>query len=288
MVSLKKKMKGDTDMLMERKNGSDKGARDSEEDVLPIIELKDQRRGKKRKDKCVSQTVKESPSKRRMLIMDKTMQDLTDDDKSLLDSDDDESKNRNETGTPCNAGEFCYNGEDKWVVVGDGSGANGSECSKCKKTFHNVCLFEFEDEVYCLKCYNEFVVSNCSTQKLFRDIFQVDPKGKGSACVGQHTESQLRMFVDNYLISKGYKMTFDRYHQWRKEGFQIIHSKPKMKKQWTLGERRDRLEKLKVFLRKNHKYETVIRMAKDEWILSTDGLVCGLRYKGLEKSFLHR
>jgi len=27
-------------------------------------------------------------------------------------------------------------------------------------------------------------------------------------------------------------------------------------------------------------------MAKEEWILSTDGLVCGLRYKGLEKRFV--
>jgi hypothetical protein len=46
-------------MVRERKIGSDKGVRDAEEDVLPIIELKDQRWGKKRKDT----TMKESPSK---------------------------------------------------------------------------------------------------------------------------------------------------------------------------------------------------------------------------------
>jgi hypothetical protein len=86
-------MKGDTEMLMERKNGSDKGAKDSEEDDLPIIQLKDQRRGKKRKERISSmkiRTMKESPSKQRMLIMDKTMQDLMDDHLSLLDSDDDD------------------------------------------------------------------------------------------------------------------------------------------------------------------------------------------------------
>jgi hypothetical protein len=33
-----------------------------------------------------------------MLIMDKEMEDMIDDDKSLLDSDDDKSKKRNETG----------------------------------------------------------------------------------------------------------------------------------------------------------------------------------------------
>jgi hypothetical protein len=94
------------------------------------------------------------------------------------------------------------------------------------------------------------------------------------------------MYVDNYLMSKGYKMTFEKYHKWRKKGFQSILSKPKMKKQWTEGEKRDHLEMFENFLKKNHKYETVIRMAKDEWILSTDGLVCGLRYKGLEKRFV--
>jgi hypothetical protein len=87
-------------------------------------------------------------------------------------------------------------------------------------------------------------------------------------------------------MSKGYKMTIDKYHQWRKQGFQFIQSKPKMKKQWTEGEKRDRLKKFHDFLTKNYKYETVIRMAKEEWILSTDGVVCGLRYKGQEKRFV--
>jgi hypothetical protein len=89
-------------------------------------------------------------------------------------------------------------------------------------------------------------------------------------------------------MSKGYEMTFANYQKWRKKAFQSILSKPKMKKQWTEGEKRDRLEIFRNFLKKNHKYEIVIRMAKDEWILSTDGLVCGLRYKGLEKNLLHR
>jgi hypothetical protein len=77
-------------LLMECKNGSDKGARDSEEDDLPIIKLKDHRRGKKRKER----TMEESPSKQRMLIMDKEMEDMIDDDKSLLVSDDDKSKKK--------------------------------------------------------------------------------------------------------------------------------------------------------------------------------------------------
>ena len=42
--------------------------------------------------------MEESPSKQRRLIMDKEMEDMIEEDKSLLDSDDDKSKKRNETG----------------------------------------------------------------------------------------------------------------------------------------------------------------------------------------------
>jgi hypothetical protein len=166
----------------------------------------------------VTPDVTASPSKRRMLIQDKAMPYLMDANQALMESsDDDESKERIETGVRCSAGDFCYNGGDKWVVL-NGDGTNGSECSKCQNSFHLVCLFLFQDKVYCLKCYNEFVVSNCSTQTLFQDLFQVEDEAKESVSGAKHTESQLQMFVDNHLMSKGYKITFDQYHQWRKEG----------------------------------------------------------------------
>jgi hypothetical protein len=63
-------------------------------------------------------------------------------------------------------------------------------------------------------------------------------------------------------------------------------SKAVFKKQWNEGEKRDRQEKFLDFLKKNQKYKTVIKMAKDEWMLSTDGIINGLRYKGLEKRFV--
>jgi hypothetical protein len=144
--------------------------------------------------------------------MDITIPELKDDNQALLESSDDELKERSDTGTLCSAGDFCYNGGDKSVVLGE-SGKNGLECSKCKNTFHHVCLFLFQDQVYCLKCYNEFVVSKCSTQTLFESLFEVDNEAKASASGAKHTESQLRLFVDNYLMSKGYKMTFHQYHE---------------------------------------------------------------------------
>ena len=70
------------------------------------------------------------------------------------------------------------------------------------------------------------------------------------------------------------------------QGFQFIKSKPVLKKQWNEGEKRDRQKKFSDFLKKNQKYETVIKMAKDEWMLATDGVVNGLRYNALEKRFV--
>jgi hypothetical protein len=206
-----------------------------EEDDLPIADLI------KRKKQTPT-----SPSKRRMLIQDKTIPDLMDDDHALIESSDDESTKRMDTGSRCSAGDFCYNGGDKWVVL-KGDGKNGSECSECKKEFHHVCLFLFQERVYCLKCYNEYVVSNCSTETLFQDLFQVEDQVEEeveeSAPEAKHTESQLVMFVDNYLMSKGYKMTFGEYHEWRRAGFQFIKSKPVLKKKWDEGEKRERQKK---------------------------------------------
>ena len=189
-----------------------------------------------------------------MLIQDKTIPDLMDDDQALMESSDDESKKGIETGSLCSAGDFCYNGGVKWVVL-QGEGINGSECSECKKAFHSVCLFLFQGRVYCLKCYREYVVSNCSTETLFQDLFKVqeeeNDEEKESASAGKHTESQLRMFVDNYLKSNGYKMTFDEYHKWRRAGFQFIKSKPVLKKEWNEDEKKDRQKKFNSFLEKN-------------------------------------
>jgi hypothetical protein len=196
-----------------------------------------------------------------MLIQDKTIPDLMDDDHALIESSDDESTKRMDTGSRCSAGDFCYNGGDKWVVL-KGDGKNGSECSECKKEFHHVCLFLFRERVYCLKCYNEYVVSNCSTETLFKDLFlfedkveeeaeedKVEEEAEELAAQAKHTESQLVMFVDNYLKSKGYKMTWGEYHEWRRAGFQFINSKPVLKKKWDEGEKRER-QKKSIFLKR--------------------------------------
>jgi formylmethanofuran dehydrogenase subunit E len=69
----------------------------------------------------------------------------------------------------CNAGEMCLLPVDN--VMLEGEGCNGSRCSKCQGPFHHVCLFVFEGEIFCSKCFKQYVVSQCSTETLFKELF---------------------------------------------------------------------------------------------------------------------
>jgi hypothetical protein len=72
-------------------------------------------------------------------------------------------------GIMCNAGEMCLLPVDN--VMLEGEGCNGSRCSKCQGPFHHVCLFVFEEELFCCKCFKQYVVSQCSTETLFKELF---------------------------------------------------------------------------------------------------------------------
>lgn len=73
-----------------------------------------------------------------------------------------------------------------------------------------------------------------------------------------------------------------------KKGFQYIRSKPAHKKDWNKQEKKDRANKIAAFLKKNQKYEIMIKVAKEEWLLTNDGVVNGLRYKAKDKAFVAR
>jgi hypothetical protein len=127
-----------------------------------------------------------------------------------------------ETGTMCHAGLSCH--MDDINVVVKGSASNGSLCCKCKQTFHYVCLFAFEGDKYCLKCYKEYVVSQCKTETLFEDL--LGSKGRAKTQTGpKHTSSDLVKFVDNFLKVHGLGMTMNEYYEWRKGGATICKEK---------------------------------------------------------------
>jgi hypothetical protein len=182
----------------------------------------------------------------------------------------------------CHASPFCR--LDDILVVLEGNNCNGSFCCKCQQSFHYVCLFVFEGDVYCIKCYNENVVSQCTTETLFCDLFesqdranaQTHPKG---------TESDLLQFVDNFFKANGYEMTTKQYLKWIKK-VEKYEKQKEGPKGWTKEERKERLHINYANRHKKNQYKTIFELAKEEWLLSTDGLVRGLRYKPKEKEFV--
>jgi hypothetical protein len=175
--------------------------------------------------------------------------------------------------------------EDVNVVL-QGKGFNGSVCCKCQQTFHHVCLFLFDGHTYCMNCYKDNVVSQCKTDTLFEDLLVSEERATAAQTGPKHTDSELSKFVDNYLKLHGLKMTLKQYFNWREKCEQYARMKPVHKKQWNSEEKNKRGQFMAQFAFKKEKYENVIKLAKEEWLLSTDGVVKALRYKAKHKQFV--
>ena len=187
-------------------------------------------------------------------------------------------------GAMCHAGILCRL-EDVNIVL-QGKDYNGTVCCKCAQTFHYVCLFQFEGEVYCLSCYKENVVSQCCTETLFEDLLQSEKMEKSASTAPKHTASELVKFVDNFLKEHGLDMSMKEYLKWRKEGQLYARKKPGNNKHRNRAEMFERRKKFVEFAMNNEKYAKIIQLAKEEWLLSTDGVVKALHYKAKEKEFV--
>jgi hypothetical protein len=247
-------------------------------------------KGDQKKRQSGNDQVRKEPAgvneeKKSRKVLDKVMPELHKDDSAMVMTDD-ETPSIDDSAPRCSAGDSCYYVNPS-VVMGE-DGCNGAECSKCQKTFHHVCLFVYDGASYCPNCYKEHVVSNCNTETLFVDVLGVDDLGKDRKPARRHTEANLCKFVDNYLRVHGYRMTYAEYLDWKKQGFQYIRSKPAHRKDWNKKEKTERAAKIDDFLRKNKRYKIMLKVAKEEWLQSMDGVVSGLRYKAKDKVFVAR
>jgi hypothetical protein len=127
------------------------------------------------------------------------------------------------------------------------------------------------------------VVLQCSTNSLFADLLQKD---KLATQAPTHTATELVKFVDNFLKEHGLNMSTKEYAKWRRQFQQQRRQKPSNKKQWNKEEREERAKKYSEFLMQDERYAKVIQLAKEEWLLSTDGVVKALRYNAKEKEFV--
>jgi hypothetical protein len=125
----------------------------------------------------------------------------------------------------CGAGESCHNPGRQQMVTVIGNGFNGEECCSCRQACHFVCLFKFQDDMYCKNCYKENVVAKCNTETLFDDLFGNDDLTRGAIpSEPTHKDSQLLQFVNNFL--KSHKMmNIHQLKKWRKERHELTANK---------------------------------------------------------------
>jgi hypothetical protein len=127
----------------------------------------------------------------------------------------------------------------------------------------------------------EHVVKKSETATLFEDLLQ--SKGRANAQTGPtHTENDLIEHVDNFLKAVGLPMTMRQYYEWVEEVEEYSNKKTGHKKE-------DKKRKANIIVKslfKKDKYEKVIEAGKEDWLLSTDGVVKALHYKKENKQFV--
>jgi hypothetical protein len=129
-------------------------------------------------------------------------------------------------------------------------------------------------------------VSQCSTETLFDDLFGDDALTQGSVPTEPTNDyADLIKFADNFL--KSHKMmNTHQLAKWRDRRKEFQQMTPEKNKHWTPEERKKRNEKLAQMHHENEKYKKMLCMAREEWMLTTDGIVHALSYNPKEKIFV--
>jgi len=187
-----------------------------------------------------------------------------------------------QTGTNfCQAGYLCR--LDNVQVIVTGKEYNGGVCCKCEELFHNTCLYVHERATYCFTCFKQYVVSQCSTETLFADVLsQLDNKNSSAGRGLQHNAKDLVKFVDKFLQEQNMSMTLKGFCDWRDKSKEFINNHPCT----SLRDKKMKNELSLKFMHKREKYDMLIKLAKQEWMLSTDGVVKALRYRAKDKQFV--
>ena len=123
------------------------------------------------------------------------------------------SEDKSVAETKCNSGEMCLLPEKKlWLEGGE---CNGSRCTKCRGPFHHECLFQHDGELYCSKCFKQNVVSQCSTETLFKSLFHNDDWPTSTESMPTHCSKELRLYIDNFLKDNISDMNLQEYEKWK-------------------------------------------------------------------------
>jgi hypothetical protein len=90
--------------------------------------------------------------------------------------------------------------------------------------------------------------------------------------------------VDKFLQDQNLPVTLKGFCDWHKKSREFLNNHP-----CTSLQVKEKKNGLYVkFMHKKQKYEMVIMLAKQEWMLSTDGVVKALRYRAKDKQFVNK
>jgi hypothetical protein len=129
-------------------------------------------------------------------------------------------------------------------------------------------------------------VSQCNTSTLFYDLFGSDNLKRGDRDPAPtHRESELITYINSYLKANKLMNTY-QLEKWREDCRKYSQTKPVGKKQWSSEEKLERNKKLAEMHFQDEKYKKIIKIATEDWKLSTDGVVHALYYNAKDKVFV--
>jgi hypothetical protein len=110
-----------------------------------------------------------------------------------------------EAGLMCNTVKMCLL-PDKRIVL-EGEARNASRCTKCNIPFYHECSFVSQQQCYCSKCFKQYMVTQCSTETLFKDLFQTNDWASSLVTGSTHRTSELWKYMNNFLQQNGLVMS---------------------------------------------------------------------------------
>ena len=187
-------------------------------------------------------------------------------------------------GGLCCALELCRSfGTKKVYVSGNEAGkdANGTNCIGCKSLFHYCCLFQYEGNLFCMKCYKNTAVGGVLVKKSFQTLFNGIP-------VSHKCDLKTRKDLEAYVSEELQTLKLGPYRskaKWKKDyDKQRQKIRREIEKAKTPAIKKEKEKLLKhhnatEHINKRNFFETVEHLIR-HWKESTDGVVVGLRYDG--------
>ena len=117
--------------------------------------------------------------------------------------------------------------------------------------------------------------------------FEVMPRQRKSNEL-KNTNLDLVNFVDKCLKRNGLPKSSKEFSDWKDECMHRTRRKPQKGTRRKLVDKKMGMRDLekRLFYAQKDAYETVMKIAKEEWLLSTDGVVKALRYDAKQKQFV--